>query len=463
MKSISFKYVLAAVLVAAAASAFAGFPLISPDMLAGLSMLAMVGNVEMIGEIKTLIEGQGRAWDEFKTTNDMRFKNIEDEVVEIARMAGRSRYMGSGNQETSAAQKHGQFFDVKTKRLVPVLAHSDSLAALEGKAADPNGIGMSSWGKTDTPSVGRVLRGIVLGGRADDATELADERKSLGMSSDPAGGYTVAGALAANWIDALRAQMVLSRAGCRTIPMGTSTLSLARVVDDPTISWHAENAALGTGDPTFGAVNLTAKTCVCLVRLSLELSQDSANIEQILQSTINSAMAGAIDSAGLVGVTVDAGAAPAGVMNLANRNTVTSIGAPTSWDFVVDGMYELMLDNVAAENIGALIAHPAVWKKMRKLKTGITNDNTPLTMPAEVAALPKHWTTAAPLTGGTTAAGVIADWRDLLMGVRKDINVRVLSEAFMGSNLQVAVLAYARVDFAATRQQSFCTLEGITV
>ena len=49
------------------------------------------------------------------------------------------------------------------------------------------------------------------------------------------------------------------------------------------------------------------------------------------------------------------------------------------------------------------------------------------------------------------------------MGVRKDINVRVLSEAFMGSNLQVAVLAYARVDFAATREQSFCTLEGITV
>jgi len=100
---------------------------------------------------------------------------------------------------------------------------------------------------------------------------------------------------------------------------------------------------------------------------------------------------------------------------------------------------------------------------MRKLKTGISSDNTPLTMPAEVAALPKLWTTAAPLTGGTTAEGVIADWRDLIFGVRQDINVRVLSEAFMGSNLQVAVLAYARVDFAATRETSFCTLEGITV
>jgi hypothetical protein len=53
--------------------------------------------------------------------------------------------------------------------------------------------------------------------------------------------------------------------------------------------------------------------------------------------------------------------------------------------------------------------------------------------------------------------------RDLLFGVRKGITVKVLNETFLGSNLQIAVLAYARVDFGATRHQSFCTLEGITV
>lgn len=447
----NIKMALVALLAAVAGAALAGHPLIAPDLLAGLGAAPMLmGNTQIL-EIKGLIEAQGRAWDEFKLANSNRLGRLEDnaKLFEefIAKTAGPFG-AGSKSQEV-AGEMPGQFFDVKTKRVVPVLSHAHSLAALEQKA--------------DTPSVGRLLRGIVLGGRADDANELADERKALGINSDVTGGFTVSGALSAQWVDALRAQMVLSRAGCRTIPMENGTLSLARVVDDPTISWHAENAALGTGDPTFGAINLNAKTCVCLVRLSLELSQDSANIEQILQSTINSAMATAIDSAGLVGVAVDAAAAPAGVMNLANRNTVTSIGAPTSWDFVVDGMYELMLDNVPAESIGGLIAHPAVWKKMRKLKTGITNDNTPLTMPAEVAALPKYWTTAAPLTGGTTAKGIIADWRDLIMGVRKDINVRILSEAFMGSNLQVAILAYARVDFAATRAASFCTLEGITV
>lgn len=84
-------------------------------------------------------------------------------------------------------------------------------------------------------------------------------------------------------------------------------------------------------------------------------------------------------------------------------------------------------------------------------------------MPAEVAALPKLWTTSAPLTGGTTAKGIVADWRDLIFGVRQGIQVKVLHEAFMGSNFQLGVLVSARCDFAAARAASFCTLEGITV
>lgn len=126
-------------------------------------------------------------------------------------------------------------------------------------------------------------------------------------------------------------------------------------------------------------------------------------------------------------------------------------------------MYTLMDSNVPQESMGTLVAHPALWKKMRGLNTGISGDQTSLTAPAEVAALSKLWTTAAPFTGGTTCNAIIANWSDLIFGVRQDINVRILSEAFMGSNLQVALLAYARIDFSAIREQSFCTLEGITV
>lgn len=396
-------------------------------------------------DIIRLIEDETRKADQFRAAQILRLDNVEKYLLDFEKKAGRALVTGN-----APAATHQTWIDTKTRKAVPVLMHADKLVSLDQRPAD-------------APSLGRILRGIVCGGAAHDARELEEERKAANIFSDPSGGYTVSGALSNEWIDYLRAAMVLSRAGARTLPMDAGQISIARVTADPTISWHGESGALPEAEPTFGKVILNAKTCVCLVKLSLELSQDSANIEQILQSTITSAMAGAIDSVGMNGVTVNAGAAPTGLFNLSGINAISTVGAPTTWGWLIDGMYELMLDNVAAENIGALVAHPAVWKKMRKLATGISGDNSPLPMPAEVAALPKLWTTAAPFTSGTTCSAIIGDWRDLIFGVRKDITVRVLTEAFMGSNLQVAVLAYARVDFAATRAQSFCVMPGITI
>ena len=403
----------------------------------------------MTTEILDLMNEQGEAFTAFRKKHEERLHTLEKRLDDDELKAARGALFGGGGKKAEPTQ---MWIDRESKSAIPVLSAGQSVAALHQTKSG------------EAPSLGRVLRGIVLGGRAHDADELADERKALSMGSDPSGGYTVAGALSGQWIDRLRSAMVLNRAGVLTVPMDNRDLTIAKLTGDPTVSWHGENDALTDSDATFGAVKLTSKTVVCLVKLSLELAQDSANIESMLQASLTSSLASAIDSAGLVGVTTDAAAGPGGgVFNLTGRNSVTSIGAPTSWDFLADGMYELLLDNVPADAIGAMVAHPALWKKMVKLKTGLSGDNTPLTMPDEVARVPKLWTTAAPLTGGTTAKAVIGDWRDMLFGVRQQITVRVLSEAFLGSNLQVAVLAYARVAFAQTRATSFCTLEGITV
>lgn len=432
-----------AVLAVLALAAIAGYPLIPAEALAGFGMVPLAVSGELtIADIGQMVDAQGKGWAEWQKKSERDLATLSDQVVDLAKKANRPVNPNAAGGGADDMKSGETWFDTKTRNPVSVLSHRQSLAKKTG----------------DAPSVGRMLRGMVMGGRADDAKALDEERKALGISSDPSGGFTVAGMLAEEWIDRLRAKMVLSRAGARTVPMDTGTLSIARVLTDPTVSWHGENAAIAEAAATFGQVNLNAKTAVCLVKMSLELSQDSANIEQILESTITSAMSGAIDGAGLNGVTVDAGAAPSGIVNLDGRNRVLAIGAPSHWDFVVDGMYELMVDNVPLEAIGAMVAHPKLWKTMNKLK-----DAQALPLPAQpdVVALPKLWTTAAPLSGNTATA-VIADWRDLLFGVRKNINVRVLQESFLGSNLQIAVLAYARVDFAATRADSFCTLEGIT-
>lgn len=395
-----------------------------------------------MNDIGRLVEDQGKSWTEFQAVQGARMKNLESEVLQLAKKAGRPPVPDDTRSDSG---KHlEQFIDTKTGKAVPVFTHADKL---QQKA---DGI----------PSMGRLLRGIILGGQAHDAQELADERKSLNMFSDSSGGYTVAGELSSQWIDLLRANMVLSKAGAVTLPMDTGQVTIARVTADPVITWKGESAAISEAEPTFGNVTLTAKTCVCLVKLSLELSQDSQNIEQILQTTITQSMAAAIDSAGLNGTTTDQAAAPGGIFNLSGINTISTVGAPTTWDFLADAIYELLLDNVPMSAIGAVVGHPAIWKKMVKLRD---NANNPLQLAPECAALPKLWTTAAPFTSGTTCSAIIGDWRDLIFGVRKDIQVRVLSEAFMGSNLQVAVLAYARVDFAPTRATSFCVMPGITI
>jgi HK97 family phage major capsid protein len=407
-------------------------------------------------ELITRIDDSLTSLEAFKKRQDERLGKLEDNVRAMETKAARPNF---GGQDAPIEM----WTDVKTGRPIPILEHKQSLASLEASPTkNDKGLPPSSDVKT-LPSMGRVLRGLILGGRAPDARELEEERKSLGFGDNTAGGYTVPSILSAQWIDLLRAKMVLSQAGARTVPMDSKTLTMARVTGDPTTTWHPENASISAGDPTFGAVTLDAKTCVCMVKLSLELSQDSVNIDSILQTTITQSMAHAIDSAGLIGVTTNAGAAPGGIFNATGRSKATGIGAPTNWDFLVDALYTLQASNVPLENIGAFIAHPALWKKMRKLKTGLSGDQTSLVPPPEVANLPKLWTTAAPFTSGTTCSGVLGDWSQYMFGVRRNIEVRFLNEVFLGSNLQVAVLAYARVDFLATRADNFYTAEGVTV
>jgi HK97 family phage major capsid protein len=347
-----------------------------------------------------------------------------------------------------------QLLEARTGRPIPALSHKmrmvDLLPPEKARELKPD-------------SVGRFLRGIILGGRCDDARELEEERKALGASPDTSGGYMIGGALAAQWTDLLRSALVLSQAGAVTFPMEARTVSVAKLTADATASWHGENAALANTDPTFGSNELSAKTIYALVRYSLESSQDSANLETAVRTSMVNALAHGIDSAGLQGVAVDAGAAPSGVYNINGRSIVSGVGAPSDWTLAIDAMYNLMLANVPMDSIGAFVGHPRLWMKMRKLVTGISGDKTPLQAPPEVSRLPKIWTTANPITGTTTTKAVLAKWDDLLFGMRQQIQVKLLDQTYMGSNLQFALLAVARCDFAATRPASFCTMEGITV
>lgn len=426
------KYLLVAALAILAAFALAGHPLIDPASVAGLGMIA-VGNTTTMDEVKAVADKLGLAFDDFKAKQVARLDALEAHLVK----GNRPGIAGKGTSATPAA-----WIDTKSGKPVRVLEKGDSLAAIEGKG--------------EGGSVGRFLRGVVCGEHAPDARELADERKALNIGTGTAGGFTVTDSIAAQWVDALRAQSVLARAGAGTVMMPAGELGIARIDTDPTVSWHGESASITATQPVFGRVNLQARTAVCVVPFSVELAQDSANLEAQLERVVTNALAAALDAAGLVGTSTDAGAAPAGLVNLSGRNSVLAIGTPANYDHLVDALAELMVDNVDQASIGPLVAHPLLLKKYLKLRTGIASDVSPLPAPAEIAAIPRLWTTALP-----SSKAILANWRDVIVGMRQAVTVKVI-DSRMASNLEGTLVAYLRADVGCVRPASVCTLEGFT-
>lgn len=322
---------------------------------------------------------------------------------------------------------------------VRVLGPSDSMAETRG----------------DGIALGDALRAMVTGARSEF------ERRALNEGTDSAGGFTVPTPLAYEFFDRMRARSVVNQAGARVVPMASASLAMAKLTGDPAVAWRAENAAIAESDPTFGRVLFEAKSLSCIVKVSRELFADTVNAGAMIENALSQAAALELDRAALFGD--GTGDAPTGVVNTAGINEVsmgTNGGALTSYDKLLDAIYELELDNV--ERVTAGIMHPRTGLALAKLVDGNQN---PLTEPRMSADIPRLKTTAAPIdeTQGTAtnaSSVVYGDFRHLLIGLREGINIRLLSEVFAGSG-QVAMLLHMRADVQLSWASAFSRLKGI--
>jgi HK97 family phage major capsid protein len=306
------------------------------------------------------------------------------------------------------------------------------------------------------PSLGAILRAMVTGPRNDM------ERRVLAEGSDSAGGYTVPTPLAMQFIDRLRAASVVMRAGALTVDMTSETLALARLATDPTVAWRAENAEVTASDPTFARVLLTAKSLASLVKVSRELLEDSVNVTAMLERAFTQSMAVEFDRAALFG-TGDSDD-PEGVTNMTGIGSVEMAengAALSGWDKVSDTIYELEVDNAGSPT--AMIFHPRTGNTIRKLKDG---EGNPLTMPTDIAAIPRLPTTSVPIdeTQGTAenaSSIVMGHFPELLIGLRSQLRIEILKERY-GEYLQYGFLCHMRGDVQAAHVESFAVLKGIT-
>lgn len=320
-----------------------------------------------------------------------------------------------------------------------------------GKSRDPRGLSFDRW-----------LRGMVTGQwqQADRELDAERELRALSEGTLTAGGHLVPTPLAANVIDLARNQMRVMQAGAVTVPMSSQTLKVPRLTSEGTPAWHTENAAITDADMVFDSVTFTARTLTRLIKLSVELFEDSdPSAGNVVAESFAKQIALELDRVALRG----SGTAPEprGVLNQSGITT-TAHGANgtaiTNYDWFLDAAGTVRANNFEP---GAHIVAPRTQTSLSKLKEATTNAY----MAPPAALLPILPTSQVPINltvGTSTDASEVytAQWDQLMIGIRTQLRIEFLRERFIDSG-QYGFLAWMRADVQLAHPAAFVVDTGV--
>lgn len=305
-------------------------------------------------------------------------------------------------------------------------------------------------------SLRKALRGIVLG----DWDAAEPERRAMSESVLAGGGYLLPTVLSSQMIDLARNDARVMQAGARIFPMENRTVDVAKWVSDPSMAWHTEAATISPSDATIGKITLTAQALAGLTLVSRELLEDASEVDTELRRAFAAVLALKLDQAALYGTGTPP--EPRGVKNTANILTA-SMGANgaalTNYDPVVDAVGTLRDNN---EDPTAAIYSPRTGRALAKLKD---TTNQPLAVPNYLNNLTQYETNQVPnnLTQGSSSLAsdlFVADWRQLYVGIRTQLQIQVLSERYADTG-QIGILTWFRGDIQVARPKAFHVTSGV--
>jgi HK97 family phage major capsid protein len=305
-------------------------------------------------------------------------------------------------------------------------------------------------------SFDRYLRGLATGN-----WDNAEHERALSEGTLTAGGHLVPTPLSARVIDLARNQTRVFQAGAQTVPMGAQTLKLARLTSEGSPAWKTENAAITDADMVFDSVTFTARTLVRLIKLSVELFEDSdPSAEDVIARAFASQLSLELDRVALLGTGTPP--EPRGVLNTTGV-TLTDHGANganiTNYDWFLDAAGVVLANNF---DPNAHIVAPRTVTSLAKLKEATTNAY----MAPPGSLLPRLVTKQLPINvtvGTSTDTSYIftGDWSQLMVGIRTQFNLQFLRERFLADNLQYAFLAYLRADVQLAQPAAFVVDRGV--
>jgi HK97 family phage major capsid protein len=301
---------------------------------------------------------------------------------------------------------------------------------------------------------GAIVRALALGNRSGLS---ALEQRALAEGTGAAGGFTVPEVLAASFIDRVRNAMVVMKAGAQTVPMTSDTLHLARLgqpdLGSPAIqtaAWKAENDPITETDLWLERVTFTARTLPVLIKLSVELSEDSVNVDQMIERELAGQLALELDRAALLG----SGTPPVPTgLRYQSGVDVASLGATWDYDALID-----LAALVAGKNHTptARLYNSSAAAALAKLRSVPTGEY--LRQPAYLDPVVPYVTNQIGFDGASpdSTTVFVGDFSQLLIGLRTSFTLevsRVAGDAF--NKMQVLVRAFLRADVQLAHPEAF--------
>jgi HK97 family phage major capsid protein len=326
-------------------------------------------------------------------------------------------------------------------------------------AAQPEDSGSFSVADADDFCIGNIMRAIVDPRFRSELSEV--ETRALAEGVDATGGFVTPEPLSVNLIDKVRNQARVFEAGAITVPLDSDKQSIPRLSGDPTFAWRTENSPFAESQPAFERVTFTPQSGGFVVRTSEELFQDMVpGAGSIIENALTETAALELDRVALRGSGTSP--EPRGVRNQSGV-TIQSLGAngatPTRYTEVMTAITTLLGAN----------RQPSGWMvapRTSQFYAGLADTtNQPLNPPQPVGELSRFVTAQVPtnITQGTstdTSEIYVGDWRDLLVGIRLGIQLRLLTERYADSG-QYAWRVFLRADVQLAHPESFVVITGV--
>ncbi len=317
------------------------------------------------------------------------------------------------------------------------------------------------------------------------------KKKSMGYTSDTAGGYLVPQQAIAELIELLLPRSCCLEMGARLLPnlMG-NPVTFPKQTGGATIYWIGDNTSVTPSDLTFAQLSLVPHKAMALIQVSNSLIRMALPAaEQIINEDIARQLALAIDLAALRGT----GSAnqPLGIANTKDIGTASGLtsgngnGKLLSLNIFDDCEYSLAAANALAEPGGSYgyIFHPAVRRILKKIKIGMYSGDAgvlPLVSFLDELGVstdqsirnrlgyPFACTTQIPVNlsaGSYTDCTEIyfGNWAELLIGQWAGLRIQasdVAGTAFAADQTWIRIIA--EIDVGLRHPQSFCLVNDIS-